>query len=873
MNAPLDTTGITRIEVVDAPALFLHLAIFIDNRQLIGDETFRLVSFTGNESVSEPFEYQLELHGNDQWQADPQRKARIETLRFDSLIGKPVTFAVGLPDISDDPPTTAIMRSSLRFQAALTGGSTAGLSLFNGMVAAFAMAGPGVYHLTVRPALWRLTLANRYEIYDDRSVAQAVVDVLAYHHIVPDMAAVDGLATARSQDWLQAGESDYEFLRRLMGKAHLYFYFRHGARGHELVFANRPDYPDQVLPGQPLRYTFTDTDANGLGQFDVIGDYRYQQSLGISAVHTVFTRQYQAWQVDGVPPILQFDAPPHSAEAGDQVFMQHKVYQYGNDKLAAEHFARMTMQASSTAASQLSGGSFCALFRAGFRFCMSEADRADCQPSPVRPSLEGRPFVLTRVEHEASQDGGYRNKFEATEASGLVAAFSLADTQQGSVLAVVVEHASERVPKSWKYYEKGDFDPQTQSYLDSASDQRQVKAQGVYVRLATDAPATRRWVKLAAHMQTAPEIGAQVIVSRANDESELPELQQVVQAGGNKVVTPSTWTADTRVGSGYSTRYGDGISLGFGAGSVADLGKAVNIASGAYETGRFRDAGYNQGANYGFSTSESTAASASQDLAATYGPYQSHADDLLSVNESFGSSFSRSVGQVQSGIAQHDISYNDSHFGQTESLTKVDRTARSSSTHGGDVSNRTVMQADSYNFTQVDGKSTSETTHNGKLSSTTTVNADTSNRTEHFGNVDNFTRISQVSTSRNEIGVQSNSSAIGVSNSNDVIGASVNVNLTGASSQTGMTGISSSTHLVGVSDSTSLTGVTDACNITGVSTQLSLTGVEDKLNLYGISSEISLGVIGYRYQDELLKPKMEQEGPTLKLLSALLIIL
>ncbi|WP_051318661.1 contractile injection system protein, VgrG/Pvc8 family [Chitinimonas koreensis] len=907
MNAPFQAIGVGRVETVERPepALFLHLAIFIDSRTVIGDETLRLVSFTGSESVSEPFEYQLELHANDQWKRDPQSRARIETLRFDELIGKPVTFAVDLPARLADPETE-LAQSNRDFQDAIAGKPAPSLSLFNGIVASLAMGAPGVYHLTVKPALHRLTLANRYQIYDDRTVVQALTDVLAYHHIVPDMAAADSLAISRQQDWLQAGESDYDFVRRLMGKAHLYFYFRQNARGHQLVFANRADYPDQVMGGRPLRYVFTDTQENGLAQFDVISDYRYRQNLNIGAVRAVFTRQYEAWQVEGVPPILQFDAapvdlPPVGGADSERVFHQHKVYQYGSDKLEAERFARMTGQASRSAASQLSGESFCALFRAGYRFAMSEDQMAGSSPMPVRPTLNGKEFVLTKVEHEASLDGGYKNKFEASETDGLLSAFSLADTQQGSVLATVVDYPDHHTPRSWRFYEKSDFAPQTQDYLDHDSGQSQVTAQGVYVRLATDPDGTRRWVKLAAHMQTAPEIGAQVIVSRANDESELPELQQIVQAGGTRAVTPLesnsplSWTASTHVGNSYGARYSDGVNVSFGAKSDANLNRAVLIATNAYNTAKFRDTGYSQGANYGFSTAESAAAGASQDLAATYGPY-GPADDILGVNESFGSSFSRSIGKVQSSVANHRISYSDSRFGKSESVLYVEQTTTSTSTHVGTVSNTTTMKADNLstqtvegvttststhtgtvtntttmkadnistqtiggattststhtgavtNTTTMDSTSTTTTTHNGTVNNTTTVNATSNNTTTHNGSVNNFTTITGTSVSKNVIAVQSNSSAIGVNNSNDAVGLAANFSATGLSS---------------------------AMSATGVSSHISLTGVDFKMNLFGVSEDISLGIVGYRFANKAANPEINMEGPVIQLLAALKIVI
>jgi len=126
MNAPEDRIGITDVGSVEHTALYLHCAIFLDSQDIIGDETFRLVSFTGQDQVSEPFEYQLELRGNS---GKPGRE-----LRFDQLIGKAVTFGVGLPMPEQVEDPTAIEASSERFAKAIAGGSSDGLALFNGIV-------------------------------------------------------------------------------------------------------------------------------------------------------------------------------------------------------------------------------------------------------------------------------------------------------------------------------------------------------------------------------------------------------------------------------------------------------------------------------------------------------------------------------------------------------------------------------------------------------------------------------------------------------------------------------------------------------------------------------------------------------------------
>ncbi|HEX8962751.1 MAG TPA: contractile injection system protein, VgrG/Pvc8 family, partial [Rhodocyclaceae bacterium] len=153
MNDMAAYTAIAKLEN-PSPAVYLHCAVKLDGNRVLGAETFRLVALQGQEHVSDHFEFNLELHGNTDY--------RQERIRFDALMGRAVTFAVQLPvpgATADDPAW-----AEGRFRQGLQGGTADGLSLFNGIAAGFAMEIPGVYRLTVRPALWRLTLTNHYRI-------------------------------------------------------------------------------------------------------------------------------------------------------------------------------------------------------------------------------------------------------------------------------------------------------------------------------------------------------------------------------------------------------------------------------------------------------------------------------------------------------------------------------------------------------------------------------------------------------------------------------------------------------------------------------------------------------------------------------------
>jgi type VI secretion system secreted protein VgrG len=753
----------------DSPLLFLHCAIALAGNQWLGDETFRLLSFEGQESVSEPFDYQLQLRGNTS-----PRHGR--ALNFDAVIGRPVTVGINDPSVREAPDAAA------RFAQALREGNAQDLTLYNGLVSSFAMDEPGVYRLGMKPALWKLTLTNRYCVHAQMSIREVIAKLMRIHYIDCSLEAVSGgenIALARVQDWLQAGESDYEFLRRLMGKAHIYYYFRHSGTGHTVVFANRPAYL-QAFGDRPLRYTHTAIDEAGLAQNDLVFQYSYQQSLMSTGVNGAFAHQESASQQDPVATYQTFAAFT-PADPGELPFNQYRTYQYGMSSAEAQHYVGSTASSLAGSAQQLSGSSTCSGFRVGYHFTLSGEMAAGVHPAPVRPALEGKRFVLSKVQHKASADGGYTNTFEATDAAAMLTAFSVQDTQQGAILARVVDIEGKR-PNDWRYYEPANFDPESSRLRDTQATPQDLMAKGVYVQFSSPGSGSEPvWVKLAAHMQTVPEIGVMVLVARASDESELPEVQSIVQANGSLVVTPSGWTSNTHVGSSYSTSYGDGQSIRFGRTSAYDLDNAIGIVNGQYESGQYRDTSYSQGASYSYSTSENGASG------------------LLSRSESYGSTYStQEAAQVQSR-----------------------------STIG-----------DTYSEDTVSGTATRISTQN-LVQNTSTVNAQTSVSTTGVNAVvDTTGMVNSLSTTGLSIGA----STVGMATQTALTGMREDVSLTGASTSTALTGIAQSVAATGSSESVSVTGSATQTNVTGTTKSMSLTGSAVQTSITGAS--VDTGIVG-----------------------------
>ncbi|MGS1002230.1 contractile injection system protein, VgrG/Pvc8 family [Burkholderia glumae] len=711
------------------PAVYLHCAVFIDRHTVLGAETFRLQSFQGQESVSEPFEYQLELVAN----SDGERALPV---RFDELIGRAITVGIG-KQVDPDWSTSL-------FRAALEGGvapDDTRLSLFNGIVTSFAVKNRGTYAITMKPALHRLGLTNNYRVFHGRTVWEMIELLLDAHHVAyaPFQHSQRNLAVIRRQDWMQAGETDLEFLKRLMSKALLHFYFVHSGNGHALVFSNTAQYPEAVPGGRPLRYTYSDARALGMEQEDVVGEFSMKKSMGSTGVHGVLTQQDGAWLAN---PVVEFNSfyADDNQDANPLPFNLYKSYQYGGSKEEAQSLSSITRSTLDGSRHELSGASNCARLRVGHRFRLTSGAGPT---NPVEPFLEDGAFVLTAVQHQASADGSYRNQFQAGDAAYLITPYSIQATQQGSVLAEVVPDPAAQAQTAIDFGARQSFSTGGSSFSDALNDTAYPQT-GVYVRFST-APrdAAPVWVKLSGAMQTAPTVGSIVVVGRAQDESELPEIQNIIQTNGSQLVVPGSWLSSTRIGNNYSTSYGDNQSISYGAHSPVDLKQATRIVTDAYRSGRFDNTSFSEGAGYSFSTSSQRAPAASADSGELYGA-DPVAPDIVSASESFGSTYGRQIGSV---------SYNHSHFDKS-------------------ISDAWVQTEKSTRYT---GDSTSVS-------------------------------VGLSSTSMASMGTASSVSVTGTSISSNLVGASISANFTGSSISTSMTGSVIDSSIVGDTVRSSVSG-------------------------------------------------------------------
>jgi type VI secretion system secreted protein VgrG len=664
------TAKLTEIEITKERRQTRALDLSVDGFDALNnmsDDFLRLSSFQGQEAISQPYEFKLELRANDVEQLSNSQVDQLLSLNTLEVIGLWANVRISRAWSRnrferrplDDTPNWENNTPSRFFQ---------------GVITSMSMAAPGVYQLSLSSPLHHLTLRNRYYIYQDCDIRTLFTTLLANETLSGKLRLQfrfdESPTISRNQDWLQAGESDFAFMQRVAGRTDVHFYFIHHRDYLSLVFSNRPTALQEVaIPECPkqalqLRYSYSNAEALGLQQDDLFCDLNYQVKLVQNTVGAVLTREQAQWEHNDVAGFTSYDAAEDENTAPQ--YLLHHRYAYGTSLSEAEGQLVKARQGIATERGTLSGASTSPLLSPGYTFKLTQPVGSAAKGTRLmRQSFSERSYVVTSIQHQVSDTKPYKGNIQATEvnvsADGqqgtLLSPFSMDRTQQGSVLAKVLETA---VPRGWRYRQKSNFQvEQKQNEFEGQAE----KEKGCLVRLATARDDNEMfWVRLGQSSQTAPEVGAMVMISRANNDSELPEIS-VIASHGSKTIQPAdrrsqSWTANTSWGSNYSTNYGDSISIRYGYNSPVNLQQAKVIVESAYDQpdmmGQVYDnSSFSRGGNYSVSVSNNDA------------------DGVIGASVSMGSSFNENHAKVSYSYGDTETSQHYSLIGKSVSRSII----------------------------------------------------------------------------------------------------------------------------------------------------------------------------------------------------------
>ena len=168
----------------------------------LGDEALFFAHLTGRDEVSRCFDYHLALASRD------------IDIATEDLLGNSVTVAVG------------------------RGGAVRHL---NGLVETFAFTGVrdgfALYRTRLRPALWFLSKTRDNRIFQDKSAVDIIEEVFSAYPDLRFEKRLEGSFAPRTY-CVQYGESDLDFVERLMEHEGIFYFFEHSDDQHTLILCN-----------------------------------------------------------------------------------------------------------------------------------------------------------------------------------------------------------------------------------------------------------------------------------------------------------------------------------------------------------------------------------------------------------------------------------------------------------------------------------------------------------------------------------------------------------------------------------------------------------------------------------------------------------
>lgn len=324
----------------------------------LGKDVLLLQGFQGEEALSRPFHFTLEL------------RSERRDVDFSQVVGR-------------DAAISLVLRpgDSERY--------------LHGVVTRFVQAGTFEdftrYIAELRPRLWLLTLTRDSRIFQEKTVPEILQQLFSEHDI--DVRMELQRSYAKREYCVQHQESTFDFVSRLMEDEGIFYFFEHSEGQHTLVLADDAGahapcpgsgtvkvegHSDSVRGDDAV--TGCELEERVVPGGHALGDYDFEKPSLQLLAQVTGSRQER---------LSQYEYPGH--------FTQQDV---------GEHRGRLRLESHEVRARVLRGQGRVRGFTSGHRFTLAEHAREDVNGD----------YVLRWVSHSATEEQ-YTNSFEAFPAT------------------------------------------------------------------------------------------------------------------------------------------------------------------------------------------------------------------------------------------------------------------------------------------------------------------------------------------------------------------------------------------------------------------------------------------------------------------------
>ena len=214
-------------------------------------EVFAPVKLSGKEYLNELFEYQLviktpDLEGHE-FYAQYGSKSPAGNVDLTAWLGQSVTVNI---ELDGKEVTKSDVSRTIRYHYQETVGK--GVRHINGVITGaqflYNQGRSAYYLLEISPFLHAATLCQNWRIYQDKTVLEIIDELLQDYPGTVDK-RLEEQKTDRypKRDYqTQYGETDYDFLIRLLSEWGICHWYEHSADGHTLVLSDEPQNHQQM---------------------------------------------------------------------------------------------------------------------------------------------------------------------------------------------------------------------------------------------------------------------------------------------------------------------------------------------------------------------------------------------------------------------------------------------------------------------------------------------------------------------------------------------------------------------------------------------------------------------------------------------------
>ncbi|WP_312239695.1 type VI secretion system Vgr family protein [Pantoea sp.] len=187
-----------------------------------GSEALTLRRIVGKETLSEPFKYQLDLTTSLDMPAD-----EAANLNLEKMTGREVTVTI-------QPASENLVINKNKLSEATSDGKREISGIVTEATLVEKMERVYLYRLVIEPWIVLAKKRSDYRIFQKKTVVEIIDEVLSSQYTYPYIKRLNQNYVLLEYE-VQYGESDYDFIQRLMERHGIYWFFDHSRSFHRMV--------------------------------------------------------------------------------------------------------------------------------------------------------------------------------------------------------------------------------------------------------------------------------------------------------------------------------------------------------------------------------------------------------------------------------------------------------------------------------------------------------------------------------------------------------------------------------------------------------------------------------------------------------------